>query len=110
MHLDCCRPRIPALGIIGIFIAFFAGKIASAEDWTHWRGPYQTGFSPDKGLPDDWDPRVVGKNNLIWKAPYGCRSTPVIMGDKLFIIGADNDPLNVPTPGKRPLSASALSA
>jgi outer membrane protein assembly factor BamB len=97
MRLDnCCRPRIPFLGIVALFAALWAGKFAYAEDWTHWRGPYQTGFSPDKGLPDEWDPRTPKKNNLIWKEPYGCRSTPVIMGDKLFIISADNDPLNVP--------------
>ena len=65
-------------------------------DWTHWRGPLQTGYSPEKNLPDDWDPRVPGKNNLIWKQPYGCRSTPLVMNGLVYIIGADNEPIGVP--------------
>jgi outer membrane protein assembly factor BamB len=69
----------------------------SAENWTHWRGPLQTGFSPDKNLPDEWDPRTPGKNNLVWKQPYGCRSTPMVMNGRVYIIGADNEPIGVPT-------------
>ena len=53
----------------------------SASDWAHWRGPLQNGVSPDKNLPDKFsmDPKDPN-NNLIWKAPYGGRSTPVILG------------------------------
>lgn len=70
---------------------------AFCQEWTHWRGPLQTGFSPEKNLPDEWDPRAVGKNNLIWKQPYGCRSTPLVMNGRVYITGADNEPLSVPT-------------
>jgi len=70
---------------------------AAATNWTHWRGPEQTGVSREKGLPDEWDPRVEGKDNLVWKKPYGCRSTPMVMNGRVYIIGADNEPLGVPT-------------
>lgn len=70
---------------------------AIAQEWTHWRGPLQTGYSPEKNLPDEWDPRTVGKNSLIWKQPYGCRSTPLVMNGRVYISGADNEPLSVPT-------------
>ena len=70
---------------------------AAASDWLHWRGPAQTGYSPEKNLPDEWDPRTVGKNNLVWKKPYGSRSTPLVMSGRVYIIGADNEPLGVPT-------------
>ena len=62
----------------------------SAGDWIHWRGPDQNGVSPDVGLPDKWSLDVNDPNsNLIWKAPYGCRSTPLVMGGRVFIIGND---------------------
>ncbi len=75
----------------------------TGSDWTHWRGPLQTGYSPEKNLPDDWDPRTVGKNNLIWKQPYGCRSTPLVMNGRVYISGADNEPLSVPTTAEKKL-------
>ena len=56
-----------------------------AEDWLHWRGPRETGVSSDKGLPDEWSPS--GKN-VLWKAPFGCRSTPLVSRGKVYIIGS----------------------
>ena len=49
-----------------------ASMTATASDWTHWRGPWQTGVSPDKNLPDKVD------GNVIWRQPYGGRSTPIV--------------------------------
>ena len=49
----------------------------AAGDWTHWRGPLQTGVSFDTGLPEKFslDPKADG-SNCVWTAPFGCRSTP----------------------------------
>lgn len=59
----------------------------AAADWYHWRGPFQTGVSPEKDLPDRWSPDPKAPdNNLIWKAHYGCRSTPLVMNGRVFII------------------------
>lgn len=58
---------------------------ASASDWSHWRGPWQTGASPEKNLPDKF------AGNVLWKAPFGSRSTPLVLGDRLFIINYDSD-------------------
>src|SRR5687768_10874098 len=63
---------------------------SSAGDWVHWRGPMQTGASFDTGLPEKF---VFDKNkpdnNLIWMKPgYGCRSTPIIMGDRVYILNS----------------------
>jgi outer membrane protein assembly factor BamB len=66
-----------------------------AADWTHWRGPEQTGFSRDTGLPSEWEHFKAGRDNLIWKVPVGYRSTPVIMGGKMYVIAAIGD---VPRP------------
>jgi outer membrane protein assembly factor BamB len=76
---------ISAVAVLG------SGGSAAAGDWIHWRGPEQTGHSRDTGLPDTWEPYEAGHNNLIWKAPVGYRSTPVIMGDKMYIIAAAGD-------------------
>lgn len=60
---------------------------SAAADWYHWRGPQQTGVSPEKDLPDSWsaDPNAAN-SNLVWKAPYGCRSTLLVMNGRVYII------------------------
>ena len=57
-----------------LLLPLFPALDVRADNWSHWRGPEQTGVSRDVGLPDTWDP-ATGKN-LIWKAPVGGRSTP----------------------------------
>jgi hypothetical protein len=58
-----------------------------ASDWANWRGPYQNGVSPDKNLPAKFslDPKDKD-SNLIWTAPYGCRSTPLVLNDRVYLI------------------------
>ncbi len=55
----------------------------NASDWSSWRGPAQTGAAGDKNLPD----KVEG--NIIWKAPYGCRSTPLVLNGNVYILNYD---------------------
>lgn len=59
----------------------------AAGDWTHWRGPFQSGFSPETGLPEKFslDPKDAD-NNLVWRAPYPCRSTPLVMNGRVYLI------------------------
>jgi outer membrane protein assembly factor BamB len=57
-----------------------------AGDWIHWRGPDQNGFSADTDLPSTWSPVKEGEKNLIWKKPYGGRSTPLVMNGRVYII------------------------
>ncbi|MCS7160764.1 MAG: PQQ-binding-like beta-propeller repeat protein [Gemmatales bacterium] len=54
-----------------------------ASDWLHWRGPEQNGTSRDTGLPAEWSASGL---NVIWKQPYGGRSTPVICQGRVYII------------------------
>ena len=54
----------------------------AVNDWPDWRGPNRDGTSPAKGLPEKWS---LAGENLAWKAPYGGRSTPVIVGDRLYL-------------------------
>ncbi|HEX7316249.1 MAG TPA: PQQ-binding-like beta-propeller repeat protein [Pyrinomonadaceae bacterium] len=55
---------------------------ARAADWAEWRGPARDGVSPEKGLPSKWSPTGDG---LAWKAPYGGRSTPVVMANRVYL-------------------------
>ena len=57
----------------------------SQSDWPEWRGPARDGTSPEKGLPTQWSP---AGENLAWKAPYGGRSAPIVVGDHLFLQNA----------------------
>ena len=59
-----------------------AQEIGSVGDWPDWRGPDRDGISREKGLPDKWS---LAGENLAWKEPYGGRSTPVVLGDHLYI-------------------------
>ncbi|HYH84460.1 MAG TPA: PQQ-binding-like beta-propeller repeat protein [Pyrinomonadaceae bacterium] len=58
---------------------------AGAADWSEWRGPARDGVSHEKGLPEKWSP---AGENLAWKAPYGGRSTPVVMGGRVYLFNA----------------------
>lgn len=54
-----------------------------AADWPEWRGPLRDGRSAEKGLPESWS--LDGKN-LLWKAPYGARSSPVVHGGRVYLV------------------------
>ncbi|HEU4934350.1 MAG TPA: PQQ-binding-like beta-propeller repeat protein, partial [Pyrinomonadaceae bacterium] len=57
-------------------------SLVIAGDWAEWRGPARDGISTEKNLPVKWSP--TGEN-LLWKAPYGGRSAPIVMGDRLYL-------------------------
>ncbi|HSE16813.1 MAG TPA: PQQ-binding-like beta-propeller repeat protein [Pyrinomonadaceae bacterium] len=52
------------------------------SDWAEWRGPARDGISNEKNLPVKWSP--TGEN-LAWRAPYGGRSAPIVMGDRVYL-------------------------
>ena len=68
---------------ISIYLnAVLAFSFAVANDWAEWRGPARDGVSTEKGLPEKWSP---AGENLAWKAPYGGRSAPIVMGDRVYL-------------------------
>lgn len=52
------------------------------SDWAEWRGPERDGISLEKNLPTSWSP---AGQNLAWKAPYGGRSAPIVVGDRVYL-------------------------
>jgi outer membrane protein assembly factor BamB len=79
---------------------------ASAGDWIHWRGPEQTGFSREVGLPDSFSVTEVGKDNLLWRSNIGGRSAPLILNGKLYLISASG---TGPTEGERVVCLDATT-
>ncbi|MCE9553769.1 MAG: PQQ-like beta-propeller repeat protein, partial [Planctomycetes bacterium] len=60
---------------------------ADPRDWPAWRGPQQNGVSTETGLIDKWNPRGGPGSNVLWKrADLGTISTPIVMGDKLYVL------------------------
>src|SRR5882672_10849674 len=64
--------------------------VAYADDWPQWRGPNRDGVSKETGLLKQW-PKDGPK--LAWQVNIGGvgYSSPVIVSDKLFITGAEDD-------------------
>jgi outer membrane protein assembly factor BamB len=57
-------------------------SIFAFSDWAEWRGPNRDGISTEKNLPVKWSPTG---DNLAWRAPYGGRSAPIVMGDRVYL-------------------------
>ena len=60
-------------------------RARSGSDWTDARGPTRDGISPEKNLPEKWSPTG---DNLLWKAPYGGRSAPTVMGNRVYLFNS----------------------
>ena len=56
---------------------------ARGDAWASWRGVNADGASADTGLPAAWSPEG---ENLLWKAPYGGRSAPVVVDGRVCMI------------------------
>src|SRR5689334_21130542 len=59
------------------------GPLASAGDWSQWRGPEQNGVSREKDLPVSFDP--FNGENVAWHNPaVSGMSSPIVMKGKLY--------------------------
>jgi outer membrane protein assembly factor BamB len=75
--------------VVLAFILF--GPALSAGDWPQWRGPQLRGESPERNLPLRWS----AQDNVAWKLamPSGSGSTPIVVGDRVFLNVADGETL-----------------
>jgi outer membrane protein assembly factor BamB len=74
--------RMPWLTLSGLAVIVAAATVLHAGDWPEWRGPTRDGRSTETNLPSSWSPQG---ENLAWTLPFGGRSTPVIVGDRLYL-------------------------
>ena len=51
-------------------------------DWPEARGPNRDGISAETGLSDKW---ALNGQNFLWRAPYGGRSAPIVMGNRVYV-------------------------
>ncbi len=74
------------------------GVPADGDNWPQWRGPLATGAAPAGNPPVEWSET----KNVKWKLeiPGKGSSTPVIWGDKIFVLTAvaAGVPVNSPAP------------
>ncbi len=77
------RARNP-MAAIGVIAGTLAALPVQANEWTSWRGPHQNGYSGATGLIDTWSP---DGENLIWRRDFTARSTPVVMGGRVYVNG-----------------------
>jgi outer membrane protein assembly factor BamB len=56
-------------------------RIASG-DWPEIRGAQRDGTSKETGLIERWSP---AGENLLWRVPYGGRSAPIVMGNRIYL-------------------------
>lgn len=72
-------------------LLFLTGP-ANAADWSFWRGPEKNGVSREKDLPESFD--VEKGENVIWKAPVGGRTTPIIQKGRVYFLTRLNSGVN----------------
>ena len=65
-----------------LLLTLFLAVPAAANDWAEWRGPARNGVSLEKGLPTKGSP---AGENITWKAPFGGRSAPIVIGNHLYL-------------------------
>jgi len=80
----------PLLIALGVFISAQGprpldaarGRRVALGDWPESRGPHRNGTSDEKGLVEKW---ALNGQNFLWRAPYGGRSAPVVMGNRVYV-------------------------
>jgi len=73
---------VAALVACGVVLSAQGPRRIALGDWPEMRGAARDGSSPETGLPDTW---ALDGENFLWRAPYGGRSAPIVMGNRLYV-------------------------
>jgi outer membrane protein assembly factor BamB len=76
-----CVLAAVVVGLGGLTAAQGPRKVA-VGDWPEARGPNRDGVSLETGLVDKW---ALNGQNFLWRAPYGGRSAPIAMGNRVYV-------------------------
>jgi outer membrane protein assembly factor BamB len=78
-----------------LILVFAWSAESRGSDWANWRGPTQNGVATDTNLPEKFSLNAQAPDsNLIWRVPYGGRSTPLVMNGRVYLInkvGSEGD-------------------
>ena len=81
MHPPTCR-----LVTLALFVGLIPLRSTPGQEWTRFRGPNGTGESETTTIPASWTDK-----DLNWRIelPGIGHSSPVLWGDKLFLLSAE---------------------
>jgi outer membrane protein assembly factor BamB len=82
--LDAVKEALLKSALTAVFLVVALATASSASDWSQWRGPERNGTSSETGLISNWSPDGT---NLLWRAPFTGRSTPVVFDGKVCANG-----------------------
>ena len=76
--------HLAAVLLVGLSIALAAQgpRRVAIGDWPDMRGPQRDGISRETGLINSW---ALNGENFLWRVPYGGRSTPIVMGNRIYV-------------------------
>ena len=66
----------------GVAISAQSPRRVALGDWPEMRGPSRDGVSAETGLVDKW---ALNGENFLWRVPYGGRSAPIVMGNRVYV-------------------------
>ena len=81
MLKKCCRLTVVAVAL-GVSVSAQGPRRVPIGDWPEMRGPTRDGVSRETGLVEQW---TLNGENFLWRAPYGGRSAPIVMGNRLYV-------------------------
>ena len=67
---------------VGVSAGAQGPRRVAVGDWPELRGPNRDGKSAETGLPEKW---AINGENFLWRVPYGGRSAPVVMGNRVYL-------------------------
>jgi outer membrane protein assembly factor BamB len=67
---------------VGVLATADGPRRVALGDWPEARGPNRDGISTETGLVEKW---ALNGPNLLWRAPYGGRSAPIVVGNRVFV-------------------------
>ena len=76
-----CRVKLVVFCLILISVVI---RTVLGADWPAWRGVAQNGASLETGLVSTWS---QDGDNLVWKADFIGRSTPIVLNKRVYVIG-----------------------
>ena len=68
--------------VIGVSTSAQGPRRIPLGDWPEMRGPNRDGISRETGLIDKW---ALNGENFLWRVPYGGRSAPIVMGNRVYV-------------------------
>jgi outer membrane protein assembly factor BamB len=81
-RLCVLAPLVAVLGTLTAAQSTPSGRKVTLGDWPDARGPFRDGRSLEKGLIEKW---ALKGENFLWRAPYGGRSAPLVMGNRVYV-------------------------